>query len=42
MNIRKFLKWSLVLMALLAYKHLEGSNEGHRQVVYTSTQQGSH
>ncbi|MBL6689969.1 MAG: hypothetical protein ISP91_06220 [Pseudomonadales bacterium] len=36
MYIRKFLKWSLVFLAFVAYKHIEGNNDepGRSEVVY--------
>jgi hypothetical protein len=29
MNLRKFLKWSLILMAIVAYKRLEANDGQH-------------
>ena len=36
MYIRKFLKWSLVFLAFVAYKQIEGNNDeaGRSEVVY--------
>ncbi len=38
MYIRKFLQWSLVLLAFVAYKHIEGNTEDPNQgkLVYMS------
>ena len=38
MNFRKFLKWSLVLMAFLAYKQLDASDspDDYKKPAYTT------
>ena len=47
MYIRKFLKWSLVFLAFVAYKQVEGNNDeaGRSEVVYMAyyeTNKGIH